>query len=307
MSGTAHIPAGFSEARVIALWCETPLHPGVGMSVKEGVDLPIHRERLTELPLMPASGLKGTLRKAAERALGNNDVKALFGPDPEHASEHAGSLLLTDAHTLLFPIPTLGGFLCWATSPLALARLAQNMRYLGLGIRFPTTVEDEKALVATNTTITVRVGGAEQLILLGEFQLIAQRSGEVDQIAREIVDKMLPEREPSYEYIRATLPGRLAIVSDRRFRELTKRGVEVQTRVRLGDGKTVEEGGLWSEEHLPALTLLQLAAFLPEKFRGGNAKGTPAQLFDRLFEKVGRVVVGGDETVGRGLVRLVKL
>jgi CRISPR-associated protein Cmr4 len=70
----------------------------------------------------------------------------------------------------------------------------------------------------------------------------------------------------------------------------------------------VAGGALWSEEHLPADTLLYTPLFAT-KPRGDTLpqgwQGTAPEVM--LFVKnlnLNRVQLGGDETVGRGLVKL---
>jgi len=51
----------FEKAAMLFLYCETPVHAGTGTSLSI-VDLPIQRERITGLPIVQASSLKGVLR-----------------------------------------------------------------------------------------------------------------------------------------------------------------------------------------------------------------------------------------------------
>jgi CRISPR-associated protein Cmr4 len=48
----------FEKAAMLFLYCETPVHAGTGTSLSI-VDLPIQRERITGLPIVQASSLKG--------------------------------------------------------------------------------------------------------------------------------------------------------------------------------------------------------------------------------------------------------
>ena len=60
--------------RLLFIHALTPLHPGSGQGVG-AIDLPIHRERATNLPVLPGSSIKGCLRDAmaAELAAGRRD------------------------------------------------------------------------------------------------------------------------------------------------------------------------------------------------------------------------------------------
>jgi CRISPR-associated protein Cmr4 len=305
------IPAGFPDSRLLVLWCETPLHPGIGMVVRGGIDLPIQREKLTDLPIMQAPGIKGALKKAAKSLapkISSNEIKFLFGPEPERASEHAGSMLLTDAHILLFPVSSVRGLVCWITSPMVIARFGQALRYVGEALRAPEELEEGKVAVIEDSYLKVKVGDRDKVILMDELELEVdlKRSQEIASMANWIVTKAIPD-DPSYSYIKHILPSRLAMVNDDVFKKITRKGTEVLTRVRLTEDKVVERGGLWSEEHLPALTVLYCSVFMPEKFRGGEISKKPGDVFDHIIEGVKRVVLGGHETVGRGIVRLISV
>jgi len=303
------IPAGFPESRLLIFWCETPLHPGVGMVVKGGVDLPIQREKLTGLPMMQASSIKGALRKAAKSQISNNEVIALFGPEPSPpAPEHAGSMLLTDAHILLFPISSVKGMMCWVTSPMVLARFRRALRYVGEDFEVPQELEECKVAVRDDSCLKIKVDGKDKVILMDELELEVDcaRSQQVANISQWMINRLIPE-DPSYNYVRQILPLRLAIVNDDVFRGITQRGTEVLTRVRLTDAKVVDEHGLWSEEHLPAFTVLYCSIFMPERFRGGVTSKKPKEVFDNVIMNVKRIVLGGHETVGRGIVRIVNI
>jgi CRISPR type III-B/RAMP module RAMP protein Cmr4 len=67
----------FEKAAMLFLYCETPVHAGTGTSLSI-VDLPIQRERITGLPIVQASSLKGVLRAEVERLKGKQIAEALL-------------------------------------------------------------------------------------------------------------------------------------------------------------------------------------------------------------------------------------
>lgn len=95
----------YERAAVVSLYAETPLHPGRG-AASGVVDLPIQRERHLDYPIIPGSTLKGVLRSQARLAWSqqNGRLAAVFGPETDNASDHAGALAFTDARLLLFPV-----------------------------------------------------------------------------------------------------------------------------------------------------------------------------------------------------------
>ncbi len=85
------------EAALLFIHAQTSLHPGSGVALGV-VDLPVQRERHTQWPVIPGSTLKGILRDACSRQDGNSEqLQAVFGPEKNHAADHAGALSLTDA------------------------------------------------------------------------------------------------------------------------------------------------------------------------------------------------------------------
>ena len=83
------------ERHLLTFYTRTPLHVGSGATV-EVVDLPVARERTTNFPIMPGSGLKGVfLQRARERWAGPNlkpddlpdEARVLFGSeDPQETA-----------------------------------------------------------------------------------------------------------------------------------------------------------------------------------------------------------------------------
>ena len=74
-----------APVQILSLYAETSLHPGSGSSTGV-IDLPVQRERHTGFPIIPPTGVKGTLRQQAELLWPKTDgklhstVSVLFGP-----------------------------------------------------------------------------------------------------------------------------------------------------------------------------------------------------------------------------------
>jgi len=293
---------------MLYLYVETPLHAGSGSSLGL-VDLPIQRERTTGYPLVQASGLKGCLREAAEVSNGRNSdkVKAVFGPDTQGAAEHAGALSVGDARLLLFPVRSLLGVFAWTTSQDVLARFAREARLAGLALPWNPTgpSQGSQALVAPGNDVT-----AQGKLVLEEFAYTAQESNDVNTIAEWLAQNALPTGD-EYAYWREALPKRLVLLPENDFRDFVQFSTEVITRIRLDDQtKTVQRGALWTEEHLPADTLLYAPLFaskprgdkLPSDWQPSNNKAGAVLEFVQTCVDGKRLQLGGDSTVGRGFV-----
>ena len=314
----------FEKAGILFLYCETPVHAGAGMSLSI-VDLPIQRERITGLPIIQASSLKGVLRAEIERLLqqrfkekGKSEkddekeakatVQVLFGPEPKpgQASEYAGCVSLHDARLLLFPIRSLVGVFAWATCPLVLERFKREMIAAGFPVSWnvPTlAANSHQALVTESSEIIV-----EATVVLEEFAFKAQPSAEAKSIAEWLVKNAFPQSE-EYKPFRDWLPKRFVILPDDAFRDFTHLATEVIVRIRLKpETKTVDKGALWTEEHLPSETLLYAPIFVSKPLApnanqlGLTDSNAVLQLLSNL--QLHRLQIGGDETVGRGIVKV---
>jgi CRISPR-associated protein Cmr4 len=293
----------FEKAAMLFLYCETPVHAGTGTSLSI-VDLPIQRERITGLPIVQASSLKGVLRAEVERLKGKQIAEALFGPETQRAHEHAGCVSPHDARLLLFPIRSLVGVFAWATCPFVLERFKREMIAAGfqIGWQVPNPANSQQALVAHDDTIV-----ADGKVVLEEFAFKAQPSEETKSIAEWLAKNAFPQ-SPEYKPFRDWLPKRFVILPDDAFRDFTQLATEIQTRVQLKkETKTVGEGP-WFEEHLPSETLLYAPIFVSKPL-APNANQLGLTDSDAVLQalrdlQLDRLQIGGDETVGRGIVKV---
>jgi CRISPR-associated protein Cmr4 len=294
----------FEAACILFLYADTPLHPGTGRGLG-GVDLPIQRERVSGYPMIQASGLKGVLRAEAQvrinQKLTKEEFYAIFGPETEEASEHAGALAPGDARLLLFPVRSLAGVFAWTTSLDVLARFKREAAFAGLDIPWdlPSKPSEREALIYGNSL------KAGDKIVLEEFTFTPKQEHLVQQIGQWLAKNALPEG-PEYQYWRDILPEHLVILHDDTFRDFITFSTEVVTRIRLiPETKTVAEGALWTEEYLPVDTLL----YAPLMATKSRAQKKAALNAEQVLGKViglglTRIQLGGDETVGRGIAAL---
>ena len=302
----------FEKAAVLFLYCETPVHAGSGSSLSI-VDLPIQRERITNLPIIQASSLKGVLRAEAKRILeqrndpqANDKVQALFGPETQRAHEHAGCVSPHDARVLLFPVRSLVGVFAWTTCPLVLERFKREATAVGIQINWQVPelpANSTQALVASDTEIV-----ADATVVLEEFVFNAMPSQEAKAIAEWLKENALPQSD-EYQQWRELLPKRFVILPNDAFRDFTQMATEVISRIRLDqERKTVAEGALWTEEHLPSETLLYAPIFVSKPLapNAGQLNLSSAEDALNLLEQLNldRLQIGGDETVGRGIVKV---
>lgn len=287
----------FDAESILYLFTESPVHAGSGTGLGV-VDLPIQRERATGYPLIQASGIKGKLRAEAEALKASEaDITVAFGPDT-NASDHAGALAVGDGRILLFPVRSLLGVFAWATSAAVLARLARDAKIADW--QPINTGGENQALVAPGNDLS-----ADGKVVLEEFAFEAVVDPKVGDIAKWLADHALPVSK-EYDYWRTKFVRSLVILPEDAFRDFTQFSTEVISRIKLDNKKkTVQAGALWTEEHLPADTLLYAPVFAsrPRKDHATFSTGVDVLAFVKSLD-LPRMQLGGDETVGRGLVSL---
>ena len=300
----------FKRVKLLFLYTETPLHVGSGSSLGT-VDLPIQRERHTNLPMIQSSGIKGKLRNTFENngLKGKADVmKAIFGPESgNNASEHAGALSPGDGRILLFPVRSLSGVFAWITCPLVLNRFIRDLS-LTTTTQTLTLPPDpgNQALVPANCKLLIN-----NEVVLEEFTFSATANTEVQQLAEWLANHALPSGT-EYQFWKDKLKTDLVILSDDAFKDFCQFSTDVVARTKLDPiKKTVETGALWTEENLPSDTLLYVPLFACDP-RTGKKDSIPDEAKDantilstvsnHLTNGHARLQLGGNETVGRGIV-----
>lgn len=267
------------ETRPFLLHALSPLHVGTGQSA-DIVDLPIARQRATNIPYVPGSALKGVLRSAFE---GKADQVTIFGPATADASEHAGSLVAGDALLLALPVRSFKGTFVWATSPLLLRLARRDLPELEV----PALRDLKRAVVSDGD----RSLHDNKFLYLEDLDLPAAQSDEVKRLGAKI-DGWLGYGD--------WVQNRLAVVDDETMTFLLETCTQLDTRVRINNStRTVATGALWIEESLPAESLLW-GVLAADTVRQKDAALTPSEALDRVFEVGETLQVGGKATVGRG-------
>lgn len=296
---------------LLTLRAYSGIHAGVGQEVGT-VDLPIQRERATLFPVVRGSSLKGALRQAAKDAgMDETDWTHIFGPESENASDHAGALSVGDARLVLFPMRSLKGTFAWVTCPFALERLRRDLDDAGMKINNQPIFGklhvpiSSGVLVHSETQIAFEAGSqankSNQMVVVEDFGFTVTQyppdKHPVVPVVSGLARLGIDEKE---------IQARLAIVKDDHFQNFVSFCTEVVTRVHLDDEtKTVKKGQLWTEELLPAesiLTALLVCVDQRKKVENGAPKISGEQLLKRLQAKIPRrLQIGGNETVGYGV------
>jgi CRISPR-associated protein Cmr4 len=267
----------FSDVALLTFYTEQPLHCGAEKGTGY-VDLPVQREKHTGFPMIPGSTIKGVLRDELKDTEGV-DIDQQFGTED---SQLPGRVSFGDGFVVAFPVRSAGEPFRWVTCPIILERV-----YRALGKKPPRFDLAERSGWART----------QQSILLEEIRIDAV-PGEFETVAATL--ESLLRADDNFAYTRQKLRDRLIVVNDSDFAFLVGTGTEIVTRIKIDDktGTTSgDEGNMFNEELVPRDTLF--ASVVRER----RGDGTPFPL-----AKIGDVIrLGGDETIGRGVVWVNRL
>ncbi len=298
-----------NNTRLYWLHCLAPTHIGTGRGVGY-IDLPVYREKITNWPAFPGSGFKGvwadyyhhqakvTLRDRAT----NDRLRAAFGLADDGAgnSSQAGALIPTDARLVCLPVRSFKGTFAWCTSKLALHLLHRDLTLAQFTSAPPLPDDVPENQANLPATSALKDGNRVYLEDL-DFQA-AENARMVQEWGEWIAKRIFPNEKDDTGW-RGEFLRRFAVLPDVVFDYLTETATEVVTRVRIDDNtKTVAEGQLWTEEELPAESIL---AGLVSCDRVYNGKGSTSSqtLLDDYATKELTLQIGGKASVGRGRVR----
>lgn len=285
----------------------TALHSGVGQGVGV-VDLPIARAKATNLPIVTGSSIKGVLRDEMANIFAKKEpykniaveqerkdkvaqdvINPLFGRNEN--ADHAGAIAFGDANLLILPIRSFAGVVAYATCPFI---LRQYKRDVGGNNTVPT-LSDNRALVTTDELLIDNKVVLEDLDIGAEIQKLADNWA--NQIATAIYPKS-PEWQDEFK-------KRFVILPDGIFSFLADTATEIRTRIRIDrEKRIVEQGHLWTEENLPADSVLWGVLGIFDS-RDKNNKKSADELAGLLPKEEINLQIGGKHTVGRGFCRLL--
>lgn len=286
-------------------WLHTlsPTHVGTGSGVGH-IDLPIHRDKITGWPVIPASTFKGVWsdyhRATTEGRNTNQELRAAFGIVGEDHS-NAGALIPTDARMVCFPVRSFRGTFAWTTSSIALRMLRRDLELAGVSElpEVPDPPPEDKVFLPTHSVLQDegrRDGGDRVYLEDLDFDVLENKNATswAEKISGWVFDD-----SGWQELFRA----RFAVIPDTVFDFISHTGTEVVTRVRIDEKtKNVIEGALWNEELLPAEAILSGLISCDRVYVNGVMENN---LITKFATESITCQIGGKATVGRGRVRCV--
>lgn len=258
----------------------SPVHAGSGQDLGL-VDMPIQREGHTGFPKIEGSSLKGAIKhniyhkvKKEENSL--NTLYIVFGADNDKGNI-ASRIGFTDAKVLFFPVKATDRLFYYVSCPYILKRWGEEK---GNTIEIPEITEGE--YIGLNKNINN--------IILEEFIFEKKESMMIDDIIKEFELKTVLDENNTI------------IISDEDFEDMVCMYTEIITRNKI-DPKTgvAKDGSLFSEEYLPAETIMYYQVLEGPNFKGSIIDKTPV---DYYKNNIGTFFqVGANKTIGKGFVK----
>lgn len=304
----------YTKKAPLFLHCQTPLHAGSGSDLGV-VDLPIQRERHTGFPKIEGSSLKGAIRETVERQVLKDftkekredfgkklkEVNRIFGYDEgemqsfskeqiqalfpkEDERRFAGAVGFTDARLLLFPIKSMRGVFAYATCPTILRQLMADLDEKEMSVPKTTSVASQSSLL---------IGGKNVILEEYTFSEVTE-SGDIDTLAAKLE-----------VWFGLDCKARLILLPDDDFADFVQLSTEVITRTKINNETgTVSDGALFTEEYLPAESVLYSMVLSSDEFSTREDRLTAPKV-EKFFEANLPEVfqIGANATLGKGLVK----
>jgi CRISPR-associated protein Cmr4 len=338
----------YRKAKPLFIVCQTPMHVGSGSELGI-VDLPIQRERHTGFPKIESSSLKGAIREAFERkiysnqdtnktfrsldaddtkvhrafgyddgsltTLQKNNLKNLFrkeNNDNEFETDFAGALGFTDARLLLFPVKSMKGIFAWITCPKVLKQFAEDMRLAekrvdGLDEIIRLSPEQNKCITTTLNDLIVKGTKGENVILEEYTFKVSSKSKDLAEFGSWLSDNILLGRNEIWS---DKLRTDIVILPNDDFKDFVNLSTEVITRTKIDNATgTVESGALFTEEYLPAESIMYSLVLTAAEFKANDRMEEDAirNFFATTIGDIKVCQIGGNATLGKGIVTTIFL
>lgn len=288
----------FENTSIAIMYAVTPCHAGSGSALGV-VDLPIQRERHTNWPMIQASGVKGAFRANFDRfknkIADKEQIKdferlseSVFGTSSDGG--YAGSLSISDAKILAFPMRSNVSPFVWITCPAVLKRLEKDLSVANFNsIEF----DSSKFSVSDDKAISLGKSELKGNILLEDYEV-------------QVADTKIEEFSKISSFFKDA--ERLLLVSDDVFNYGVSNCTQIMAQIRI-DSKTgtTQDGSLRYQEELPSDTIMYTVIHWGDSKNSVEDKLKAETIKKFITEEViaNHIQIAGDETCGRGVFQLL--
>ncbi len=259
---------------------------------------------------------KGALKKHFQKAKGKDKEGK---PEFEDQISFAGAVGFTDARLLLFPVKSMKGVFAWVTCLCALKQFERDMQLVNDKFRIGGLNEgflnvEDTYLFSPDSNLKV-----SEKVILEEFTF---------SIANELNGPIRVEEEgqktnfPDWlaqklfgndgSYWSEKIKKDIVVLPDNDFKDFVNLSTEVITRTKIDNNTgTVAQGALFTEEYLPAESVMYALALTAAEFRAKPEEGEVGvsplgedKVFGFFKTQLPDVIqIGGNATLGKGIIR----
>lgn len=281
---------------IAIMYAVTPCHAGSGSAL--GVlDLPIQRERHTNWPMIQASGVKGAFRANFDRYKNNiksEDIKkrkdfdnlsdVVFGTDKNGG--YAGSLSISDAKILAFPMRSNISPFVWITCPAVLKRLQKDLMIADM-----PSFDMPNFMVKDDESISLGSIDQNKNVLLEDYEVTVSKKEDLSENLKV--------------YFKDA--DRLLLVSDEVFNYGVSNCTQIMAQIKI-DSKTgtTQDRSLRYQEELPSDTIMYTVIHWGDTKNTAEDKLKAETVKNFITKEVikNHIQIAGDETCGRGIFQL---
>ncbi|ABS42032.1 type III-B CRISPR module RAMP protein Cmr4 [Clostridium botulinum] len=276
----------YKDKETIYIKAISPIHAGSGQSLTS-VDMPIQRESHSNIPKIEGSSLKGSVKHNVYHKLRvNKDNKKeehklfekMFGS--EDGNDCASAISITDAKLLLFPMRSAIDIYKLITCPYVLKRWKEETNQ-SFEDSILENIEDGHCVINQNSPLL-----SNDKVMLEEYIFEARK------------EDLSILFNGSFENLQI---NKVVILSDSDFIDMVTMYTEVITRNKINvETGTAQGTGLFSEEYLPAETVMYFSVLESAFYKGEE------EVLKYFNENIGGIFqVGGNETIGKGIVKVI--
>ncbi len=289
----------FKNSRQFLIRCLSPMHAGTGQDIGS-IDMPIQRESFTDIPKVEASTFRGALRSTFSTPDEKDLANMMFGENNDENG--AGIIGFTDLKLLFYPIKSRDGVYKLVTCPFLLKRYFEDKNLVYGSVEAKIDYINSDFGIELEYQNDKLVKSPEAKISLDDYSFQMQSLTE-DLTTINDIDIILKRINPENR-------KKIVILNDEDFMELEELNREIITRNKIDqDTGVVEDGALFTEEYLPAESILygillyspfkqEKIVFLEEEVKNKEYSVQKNLKNKRYFQ------IGGNSNLGKGIVKM---